>query len=596
MLPQLHRRLLWESLPALDFARDVSRSVGALQPPVVGETWESLLEKLVLRRENASWRPVGGVEVNLVATASTAAVGHGVASGGASSVEAGSSLTVETISGEHPRREGEVVELSSSLESWSSSSSSSIGGSPKVNRFMDMPLPDNYDGQPTRVAVPKGFEWVDLSLAVDAFGVGPRGGHVVPSDMSRLVEFLDANALQDSDEQFKLGWSRVHFERQLECPSALVLQRDVVPQHHTRHNRNDDDNEESNPSPHQHLPPHYIAVQTDGTSGPKNLIAFIAAIPIHLRVWNKVEPFYLVRHLCVHRKMRGHRVARVVVKELSRRVHQQCKKLASTTDCSSSSSSSSSSGGGGSTSTSPSQSVSSSSSSNTSSSQNHPSSRPSIPAIFTLGVHMPFRQLTEFGAFHRTFQYDRFVNAGLHPTIEKKDVPVSHFHKLQLLAPFDMNDLHIVFPFVTHYLERFKFGISYTGVEFAHRFGNRPGYTSSYVLWSSSDTLTRKPIGFFSFSELKYEILANVAVKELRIAYADLVFPANNIDLVKSMLVIAHDLGFDELEIGGNMENEGIVKHEELHFKQGTGRAMHYIHNWLCDEIEPKDWSLSENN
>lgn len=442
-----------------------------------------------------------------------------------------------------------------------------VTSGPKVNRFMHMPLPDNYDSHTSPIAVPRGFEWVELKVNDPA-----------SPDFARLATFLNANALQDTDEQFKLGWTPVHFERQLRCSTPPVLQAGA----HKAANA---------------LKPIYVSVQTDGTTGPKNLIAFIAAIPIELRVWNKVERFYLVRHLCVHKKVRGHRVARVVVKELSRRVHEVCRLHS---DAPSSSGAQpqiheKSQVSGSNNTGNSSHNADASSSSNTGNANNTGNARPCLPAIFTLGVNMPFRQICEFSAFHRTFQFERFVKAGLHPTIEQKDVDISHFKCLPNLAPFEMNDLPIVFPFVMSYLERFKIGMSYTGAEFAHRFGNRAGYTNSYVLWSSG--VERKPVGFFSFSELKYEMLSpEVSVKALKIAYADIIFPSNNLELVKSMLVIAKDLGFDELEIGGNMEHEEIVKHEELHFKPGTGRALQFTHNWLCDEIQPKDWSLSENN
>jgi hypothetical protein len=486
-LPQLYRRLLNECIPQFSIAWDVTPGVGPILPPIAGETWKSLFAKLVQARRNIMWRPVATILES-------------------SSPSSSSTATVTDVD----------EEISTSA--------------PTMNNYMYMPLPDNYDTQTKKAALPKGFEWVEVNPSL-------------ADDLQRLSIFLDSNALQDSEEQFKIGWSYIHFERQLQYQMPPMLARD---EKNGKHN----------------WKPIWAAVQTDGSAGPKNLIAFIAAIPVHVRTWSHVEPFYLVRQLCVHRKMRGHRVARVVVKELSRRIHQLTNdanaKLAST-------------------------------------------QQPKLEypaAIFTLGVPMPFRLVTSFGAYHRTFQYARFVNAGLKPTIDEKDATVAHYKKLDNVSPFDPNDLPIIFPYVSEFLERFKLGFSYTGVEFAHRYFNRPGYTLSYVHWSNEPIPEqRRPIGFFSISELRYDtLMPEATVKSLRIAYADIIFPVANIDLIKTMLVIAHDLGFDELEIGGNMEHDQIVTHPDLHFKVGTGRSLNFFHNWLCDEVEPKDWPISENN
>lgn len=469
-MPQLYRRLLRENLPGLDFAADETPGVGALVPPIAGETWRSLFEKLVLTRRNTVWRPVATV----IDEPSTSATGASV-----------SNVPDEEIN----------------------------TAAPKLNNYMHMPLPDNYDTQTKQASLPAGFEWVELDPSKE-------------SDVKRLTAFLDANALQDTEEQFKLGWTVAHIERQLKYkvpPAKNAAEAKKL------------------------LKPLWAAVQTNGATGPKNLIAFIAAVPAHLRLWSKVEPFYMVRQLCVHRKMRGHRVARVIVKELSRRVHHLGN---SQQEC--------------------------------------------TPAFFTLGVPMPFKMLVNHGAYHRTFQHDRFTSAGLKPTIDRKDATTANYKMLENVRLLEPKDLVVVFPFVCTFLERFKVALAYTGAEFAHRYLPRPGCTYSYVHWDKTNT---KPLGFFSFSELHYDMLAlDSLVKQLRIAYTDIIFPVSNLDLAKSMLVAASEAGFDELEIGSNAEHQQLINQEDLHFKPGTGKAFHYIHNWICDDIEPKDWSLSENN
>ena len=50
----------------------------------------------------------------------------------------------------------------------------------------------------------------------------------------------------------------------------------------------------------------------------RKLVAFISAIPVHLRVRDKVVLCSEVNFLCVHKKLRGKRLAPVLIKEVTR--------------------------------------------------------------------------------------------------------------------------------------------------------------------------------------------------------------------------------------------------------------------------------------
>lgn len=504
--------MLFEEIPSLTIAKDSEPSTGPATPPIAGETWRSLFDKLVMERKNLKWRPVATV----------------IDDGKKDNQEA--SATVSDADEEF------------------------VTSAPKVNEYMHMPIPDNYDSRVSPIGLPAGFEWTTISTSED-----------------RLAAFLDANALEDLEENFKLGWTKAHMERQL----GFRPQPELVIKNQSAADKSSQSSEKSTTKPNNNQghsilarPAIYIAVQTNGSTGPKKLVAFVAAVPTTLRVWDKVREFYMVRQLCVHKSMRNHRVARVLVKELSRRVHQAKKDEVTSLACD-----------------------------------------PAPPAIFTLGVEMPFHFLTQFAAYHRTLNYQKMIDTGFSPSITLDQCSVTEYgSKLENLLPFDPNqDLHLVFPFVSNFYERFKIGISYNGAEFARRYGPRKGYTLSYVLWSSSNASSssssassdRKPLGFFSISELRYDMQAdNLKGKFIRIAYLDVIFPVENLALIQSAILIANELGFDEVEIGGNMEHlAGVVeRYPELKFRPGTGRALQYIHNWRCEEISPKDWSLSENN
>lgn len=500
--------MLFEEIPSFTSAKDSTPADGPENPPIAGETWRSLFDKLVMERKNLKWRPVATI------------------------IDDGKSNKKE-----------ESATVSDADEEF-------VTSAPKMNDYMHMPIPDNYDSRVSPIGLPAGFEWTTISTSED-----------------RLAAFLDANALEDLEENFKLGWSKAHIERQLgfrSQPELVTSSKAAGEKSTVKSNNNQGSSILARPAI-------YVAVQTNGSTGPKKLVAFVAAVPTTLRVWDKVREFYMVRQLCVHKSMRNHRVARVLVKELSRRVHQAKKDEVAASACD-----------------------------------------PAPPAIFTLGVEMPFRFLTQFAAYHRTLNYQKMIDTGFSPSITLDQCSVSEYgQKLENLVPFEPSqDLHLIFPFVSNFYERFKIGISYNGAEFARRFGPRKGYTLSYVLWSapsaassSSSTGTaasdRKPLGFFSISELRYDMQAEKLKGQfIRIAYIDIIFPVENLALIQSAILIANELGFDEVEIGGNMEHlAGVVeRYPELKFRPGTGRALQYIHNWLCEEISPKDWSLSENN
>jgi len=51
------------------------------------------------------------------------------------------------------------------------------------------------------------------------------------------------------------------------------------------------------------------------------IVAFITAIPLHIIVEGKQTKMAEVNFLCVHKKLRSHRLAPVLIKEITRRVN-----------------------------------------------------------------------------------------------------------------------------------------------------------------------------------------------------------------------------------------------------------------------------------
>lgn len=55
----------------------------------------------------------------------------------------------------------------------------------------------------------------------------------------------------------------------------------------------------------------------------KKLVAFISAVPSHMKVYDKHVKMVEINFLCVHKKLRSKRVAPVLIKEITRRVNLQ---------------------------------------------------------------------------------------------------------------------------------------------------------------------------------------------------------------------------------------------------------------------------------
>ncbi|XP_015749540.1 PREDICTED: glycylpeptide N-tetradecanoyltransferase 1-like [Acropora digitifera] len=53
----------------------------------------------------------------------------------------------------------------------------------------------------------------------------------------------------------------------------------------------------------------------------KKLVGFISAIPAHIKVYDKTVLMVEINFLCVHKKLRSKRVAPVLIREITRRVH-----------------------------------------------------------------------------------------------------------------------------------------------------------------------------------------------------------------------------------------------------------------------------------
>uniref|UniRef100_A0AC34Q1A1 Glycylpeptide N-tetradecanoyltransferase n=1 Tax=Panagrolaimus sp. JU765 TaxID=591449 RepID=A0AC34Q1A1_9BILA len=142
------------------------------------------------------------------------------------------------------------------------------------NTFIDPAVPvDQIQQHP--YALPAGFQWTDVDLNDN-------------EQLEELFKLLSENYVEDDDNMFRFAYSPEFLRWAL-------------------------------------LPPGWKSEWHCGVRAGANhrLVAFIGAIPCNLKVYDKDVKAVEINFLCVLKKLRSHRMAPVLIKEITRRVHLQ---------------------------------------------------------------------------------------------------------------------------------------------------------------------------------------------------------------------------------------------------------------------------------
>jgi glycylpeptide N-tetradecanoyltransferase len=123
--------------------------------------------------------------------------------------------------------------------------------------------------------MPTGFEWCSLDITN-------------PDEALEVYNLLNENYVEDDDAMFRFDYSVPFLQWALTQPGYL---RDW-----------------------------HVGVRNSKT---KVLMGCITAVPVDVRVYDKVQHMAEINFLCVHKKLRTKRLAPVLIKEITRRVNQQ---------------------------------------------------------------------------------------------------------------------------------------------------------------------------------------------------------------------------------------------------------------------------------
>ncbi|XWS12096.1 hypothetical protein CRYUN_Cryun37aG0061000 [Craigia yunnanensis] len=235
-----------------------------------------------------------------------------------------------------------------------------------------------------------------------------------------------------------------------------------------------------------------------------------------------------VNFLCVHKKLRSKRLAPVLIKEVTRRVHLE-----------------------------------------------------NIwQAAYTAGIVIP-TPVTSFQYWHRSLNPKKLIEVGfsrpgprmtISRTIKLYKLPESTvtpgFRKMRL------HDVPAVTRLLRNYLSQFVVAPDFSEHDVEHWLLPTEGVVDSYIVESSG---THEITDFFSFYTLPLSILGNQNYSTLKAAYSyyNISTQTPLLQLMSDALIVAKQKDFDVFNALDVMHNESFLK--ELKFGPGDGSLHYYL-------------------
>ena len=348
------------------------------------------------------------------------------------------------------------------------------------------------------LTLPEGFEWKDVDLSNQ-------------SELDKLYEFLKSNYVEDDDHMFRFDYSKDFLKWHLNPPG--------------------------------YYPEWLISVvREDKVKNKKKMVGFIAGLPVKVNIHGTDITLAEIDFLCVKKELRSKRLAPVLIKEVSRRIHM----------------------------------------------------RNMWWAVYTSGTLLPtpFCQTTYY---HRNLNVKKLVDIEftlLPPNMNmaraKKYYDLPNNVPLSGFRPMEDKDVNDVYSLLDNFEKKYKVHGYYSKEEVAHWFLPRKNVVYSYVRINKEGQVT----DLISFYCLPSSVLQNPNYKKLMAAYS--FFNINTTcslkELMECALIFAKQEKFDVYNCLNIMENETVFK--DLLFGVGDGTLKYYFWNFVCPKTQPKDLSL----
>jgi len=346
-----------------------------------------------------------------------------------------------------------------------------------------------------QVLLPKGYTWWDVDIHNE-------------NDLTKLYEFLRDNYVEDDDGMFRFDYSREFLKWHLSAPGYLKQW-------------------------------HCAIIREDK----KQMMGFISGIPVHMLVYDKHVKMIEINFLCVKSNLRSKRLAPVLIKEITRRVHLQ-----------------------------------------------------NIwQAVYTAGVLLP-KPISTCTYYHRNLNIKKlldvkftYLSPALNITRAKSVYKIAKDTTIQGLREMEKDDVEGVFKILNEHLQKYKVRFHYSMDEVAHWFLPRSKVVYSYIV---ENLETGEITDFISFYSLPSTVLNHDVHKTLFAAYS-FYNVANSVtvkELVRNALILANREKFDVFNALNICENEKVFN--DLLFGQGDGSLKYYFYNYACPQIKPNELAL----
>ncbi|XP_072952637.1 glycylpeptide N-tetradecanoyltransferase 1-like [Typha angustifolia] len=276
----------------------------------------------------------------------------------------------------------------------------------------------------------------------------------------------------------------------------------------------------------------------------KKLVAFITGVPARIRVRGDVVRMAEINFLCVHKKLRSKRLAPVMIKEVTRRVHLE-----------------------------------------------------NIwQAAYTAGIVLP-TPVTTCRYWHRSLNPKKLIDVGfsrlgarmtMSRTIRLYKLPEATvtpgFRKMEL------RDVAAVTRLLREYLGQFAVAPDFDESDVEHWLLPQENVVDSFLVESPE---THEVTDFCSFYTLPSSILNNQNYSLLKAAYSyyNVATKTPLLQLMNDALIVAKKMDYDVFNALDVMHNESFLK--ELKFGPGDGQLHYYLYNYrIRNPLRPQELGL----
>jgi len=277
------------------------------------------------------------------------------------------------------------------------------------------------------------------------------------------------------------------------------------------------------------------------------LVAFITGIPAHIAVHTESKGEHSqtmceVNFLCCWKKLRGKRLAPMLIKEVTRRVNLL----------------------------------------------------DIWQAVYTAGIVLP-KPISVCRYYHRSLNPKKLISVGfsrLAPRMTMKMTQklyaVPKEPQLKGIRPIEMKDTESACELLNQYLTKFHLHPVFSLAEFQYWLMPREGVINTYVRTDETGKVTDL-CGFYT---LPSTIIGNPEYNTLKAAYSyyNVATTCKLDELMYDALILAKHLDFDVFNALDLMDNTDFI--EKLKFGIGDGNLQYYLYNYRAPAMSPQQTGL----